>query len=339
MSVSINTYNADMTPSSQKQKQKQKLCPVCHEMAVEVYPVERIPGKSIFLRGVHENKICEWAKHESIVGVQNTRSELNDDKDIEQCPNCGHIGKIMAEQKDSHSPWIITYSISHGDDKKCEITTQEGRDSVLRALDRYIDPKDRDAVMAEMAIAAGIPLTKQLTRVNKCVKCDSTKTHINKKTGEPIWHKDGTECNKCYMLAYYHKHKKLKLKAKSQTVTQQLLLPKQQPKKVNEKIKEITEKECSTCHSHGTYIRKDGKHDWYTTKSGNTLCTSCYKKYERDDSKDKIKPESKKFVTYEEVKMIIDEEIKELRRQIRLDFIEDTIQYYQKMKTKQREAK
>jgi hypothetical protein len=115
-------------------------CSICGKMGHRV-PVEKLPGDGILWRVRHDDgTICEWGDYDSI---ENLRSAKNDKPLTRiECHKCGKVGIIVAERDDPvHRPDIYRYRIRHSDGKRHYVKS-EHRDTVLKALGRYIEHPD-----------------------------------------------------------------------------------------------------------------------------------------------------------------------------------------------------
>ena len=117
-----------------------KQCPICDEIGV-VEAVEIVPGGGILYRSTHENgKQCQWSKFPDMDAAQSAKWD-QPQQEI-RCPECNEWGIIVAEIDESdimkQDNW--KYSVSHPT-TKCLITP-ENRNTILKALDRYIDKNE-----------------------------------------------------------------------------------------------------------------------------------------------------------------------------------------------------
>jgi endogenous inhibitor of DNA gyrase (YacG/DUF329 family) len=162
---------------------ERKPCAICGKTGQRV-PVEKLPGKGILWRVSHDDGTnCEWGDYDSI---ENLRSAKNDNPLTHiECPKCGKVGMIVAERDDPvHRPDIYRYRIRHSDGKKHYVKS-EHRDTVLKALGRYIE--NPDVVTASQ----DIPLLPSILKKPAEINCPRCKEDGREEKGIPYAHMMG----------------------------------------------------------------------------------------------------------------------------------------------------
>jgi|SRR5580765_656281 len=123
-------------------------CPICGQ-AGSKDAIERLPHHAILMKIQHEDGTeHKWAQRNSLEGIGLHRIKKNPVR--MHCPKCGRIGRISGYHPNPREP-AIEYLIVHekvkgtwGKDKstkkrrRCYITEQEQRNTILKKLGRYI---------------------------------------------------------------------------------------------------------------------------------------------------------------------------------------------------------
>ena len=174
-----------------------KLCVICKTVGTRK-AIEKLPNNGILWRVEHEDgTICEWGEYDSFNDLTKHR-EPNPPQMI--CPRCEQNGIVSAWRQDpTNKPDTYRYTIKHYYNpkhkflsKQCQIITQTQRDSVLKALGRYIE--------------------HGIDKKTYCVSCRSESTYTGRNEQAMLVQVLGGayQCNKCYGKQRYHSKKQEK---------------------------------------------------------------------------------------------------------------------------------
>jgi ribosomal protein L34E len=170
---------------------------MCSKEAV-VEAVEMVPGHGILYRCIHSDgsKECQYSEYENLAAVRSVKAD-NPKPEI-RCPECKELGIVKGERDDSDrtKPDNWKYYISHPKNGLCLVTEQH-RDTVLKALGRYI-PK----VVNQKSI-------QKYTHPVICPRCSkeggANALHNNKTKKVQLLVRHSPPERVCYMVTKEHK--------------------------------------------------------------------------------------------------------------------------------------
>lgn len=124
-------------------------------------PVEKLPDGGVKWQMLHEDgKICHWTQYADVSGIlpKSKKAKKKYNPKYVICPICGDEGLVNAYPKSKKNKGAITYRIIHNDKKRGQypsgkdrptyhmIKTQEHRDNLLKQINLYISPSQKDTI-------------------------------------------------------------------------------------------------------------------------------------------------------------------------------------------------
>ena len=137
-----------------------------------VQAIEIIPGGGILYRTTHDedNTQCQYSDYPNVDAMRNAKTD-QPQQEI-RCPECNELGIVIAEKDESDraKPGTWKYLVSHPTGSQRCVIRPENRDTILKALDRYIQTETATSIGRPIGGTIVAPIEKDTKRPNRIKK-------------------------------------------------------------------------------------------------------------------------------------------------------------------------